>query len=81
MFIMFLYDMLTEGFAAAVDADLISRGERLGCRCSVKGNGDRRDTKELLVLAETESGGQELRGPALFSRDLSYGAPQGDQDQ
>jgi len=62
-----------------VDADLVSRGEKLDCRCSVKGNGDRWGTKELLGLAETEFGGWELHGPALFSKDLSYGAPQGGQ--
>lgn len=32
MFLMFLYDMLTYSFAAALDADLISRGERLDCQ-------------------------------------------------
>lgn len=62
MFIMFLYDMLTYGFAAELDADLISRGDP-----SVKGNGDRWGTKVLLGLAETESGRQESHGPALFS--------------
>lgn len=76
MFLMFLYDMLTYSFAAALDADLISRGERLDCRCSVKGNGGRWGTKVLLGLTETEPGGLESHGPALFSRDLGCGAPQ-----